>query len=138
MDPLGVILRWTHIASMSFLIGGAIYARLVLLPSLDSLAEAERANLADRIAARLRAWVAIAIGALLISGLINLMRKTGLPPGYHMWFGIKMLLAFHVIAVSLLLGRAGVDAAKRRRWLSGIVASGLAVLAVSAWLRSMQ
>jgi uncharacterized membrane protein len=138
MDLLAIVLRWTHIASMSFLIGGVLYARLVLYPSLDSLAEIEREKLGDRIAGRFRAWVAIAVGALLISGLMNLMRKSSLPPGFHMWFGIKMLLAFHVIAVSLLLGRSGVAIAKRRRWLTGIAASGLAVLAVSAWLRSMQ
>lgn len=134
MDALAVLSRWTHIASMTFIVGGALYARLILAPAMAG----QKVDLGNRIAAALRPWMLMAVSALVASGLYNLLTKKNLPPGYHMVFGIKMLLALHVIAVAILLGRPGVDAAKRNRWTTGIVISGMIVLALSAYLRAMQ
>lgn len=138
MDFLAVAMRWAHIASMAFVVGGAFYARFVLAPALDGLPEAERTKLGDRIANSLRPLILVAVVVLLGSGTFNLLRKTNLPAGYHMWFGIKALFALHVIAVAVLLGRPGVDVAKRNRWLTGIAASGVVVMLLSAVLRAMQ
>lgn len=138
MDFLAVAMRWAHISSMAFVVGGAFYARFVLMPALSGLSEAERGKLADRMADILRPMMLIAVVVLLGSGTFNLLRKTNLPAGYHMWFGIKALFALHVVAVSVLLGRAGVDAAKRMRWLTGIAASGVVAMLISAVLRAMQ
>ena len=138
MDFLGVLMRWTHIASMAFVVGGAFYARFVLVPAMENMPEGERARLGDKIAGALRP-ITLAILVLLVgSGTYNLLRKTNLPPGYHMWFGIKVLLALHVIAVSVLLGRTGIEPAKRKRWLTGIAATGAVVILISAFLRAMQ
>jgi uncharacterized membrane protein len=138
MDFLAVAMRWAHILSMAFVVGGALYARFVLTPALAGLSDAERGKLGDRIANGLRPLVLTAVVVLLGSGTFNLLRKTNLPAGYHMWFGIKMLLALHVVAVAVLLGRAGVDAAKRTRWLTGIAVSGVLVILLSAVLRALQ
>jgi hypothetical protein len=54
-----------------------------------------------------------------------------------MMFGIKFLLGLHVFAIALLVGRTGVDEAKRARMLGGAMYSGLAVAALSAYLRWM-
>lgn len=138
MDFLAVAMRWAHIASMAFVVGGAFYARFVLAPATEGWTEAERVKLGDRIANALRPIMMIAVVVLLLSGTFNLLRKTNLPAGYHMWFGIKTLFALHVLGVSMLLGRPGVDLAKRVRWLTGIAASGAVVMLISAVLRAMQ
>jgi uncharacterized membrane protein len=138
MDILGLAMRWTHIAGMAFLSGGALYARFVLTPAMDGMGESEKTKLGNRMAEALRPWVMAAVLAVLGSGTVNLLRKTGLPPGYHMWFGIKVLLALHVIAVSVLLAKPNVDAGKRKRWLTGVVGSSLAIFLISAYLRAMQ
>jgi hypothetical protein len=69
------------------------------------------------------------------SGLYNLLAKTSLPQGYHMWFGVKMLLALHVLAVGVVMALPSGDGARRFRLARGVVYSGLAILLVSAWLR---
>lgn len=137
MDLIALLSRWTHITSMAFLIGGAIYARFIVGPALDRLGPAEKAGVHDRIAAILRPIILGAIAALILSGLYNLLHKKSIPAGYHMVFGIKMLLALHIIAVGVLLGRTGVDPAKRDRWTFGIVITGLIILMLSAYLRSL-
>ncbi len=133
MDVVALLMRWTHITAMAFIVGGALYARFVVAP----VVAAERPEVSDRITAALRPLMLAAIVALVCSGLFNFFNKKVIPPGYHMVFGIKVLLALHVIAVAILLGRPGVAAIKRSRWNYGIVVSGLAVLLLSAYLRSL-
>jgi uncharacterized membrane protein len=124
---------------MSFLVGGAMHAWWVVSPAMAAaLPAGDRAKIGDQMAERIRGWMIAAVLALVMSGLYNLLMKANLPPGYHMWFGIKMLFALHIIAVGLLLGRAGVAPEKRSRWVSGIAVSGLIVLALSAYLRGLQ
>jgi hypothetical protein len=52
-----------------------------------------------------------------------------------MWFGIKMLLVLHIFVTGVLLATPSGDEAKRRRWMTSIVYSGLAIFGVSSWLR---
>jgi len=136
-DALLILMRWLHISSVVVLIGGVIYGRLVLAPALAPLADQARKETWDRIAAAFRGWIMAAVAGLLASGLYNLLQKTNPPAGYHMVFGIKMLLALHVFAVGFLLGKPGVEEAKRTRWMTGILFSGLAVITISAYLRWM-
>ncbi|HUQ93224.1 MAG TPA: hypothetical protein VM120_16190 [Bryobacteraceae bacterium] len=138
MDVIGIILRWTHIASMTFLVGGTLFARLVLHRAMAGMPDHEKSKWGDRIASQWRGVALVLVVALLGSGLANLLRKTNLPPGYHMWFGIKMLLALHVIAVSILVGRAGAGPNKRARQLTGVAVSAMVVIAISAYLRALQ
>ena len=137
-DILPLIMRWTHILSMSFLIGTALYARFVLLPTVALIAPSERVKLTDGLSMFFRPLVVFAIIGLFGSGMYNLVNKVNPPHGYHMWFGIKFLLALHVAAVSLLMGRPGVELAKRQRWMTGVVGSGIVVLAISAFLRALK
>ena len=135
MEILPIVSRWAHIASMSFLAGGALFARLAWMPAVDGLPETERTKLGDRVANALRSWVFAVIAILILSGLYNFFRKTSYPAGYHMWFGIKMLLVLHILAVYILLVKTGVPHEKRKRWVSGISLSALIVIALSAVLR---
>lgn len=136
MDILALLMRFTHIASMSFLLGGALYARFLLLPATAGVAGAQQ--VLDRLAARSRGWIIGAVVAATGAGLYNLLNKAVTPQGYHMVFGIKFLLALHVMAVLILQTRPGIAVEKRMRSLTGVAVSGLLIVALSAYLRSLR
>jgi hypothetical protein len=72
---------------------------------------------------------------VVISGLYNYLSKTGLTPRYHMIIGIKLLFVLHILAVAILYSLPTADPAKRRRWLTGIIISGLIAIALADYLR---
>ena len=116
---LGVLFRWVHITSVVILIGGIFYARFC----------------AGDLSEKFRSWTYAAVLLLTASGLYNLLTKAAYPPGYHMWFGIKMLLVLHIFVVALLAAVRPAEPGKRARWMTGIVASALVVFLISAYLR---
>ena len=91
-------------------------------------------DLADAAAALYRPFVFTAIGGLVVSGTFNFLTKPGHQPVYHALFGIKILLALHVFAVSILIVKP--KNPRRVRMMTGVMISGLIILAISAWLRS--
>jgi hypothetical protein len=119
-----LLARWVHIVSAIFLLGGVVFARTAL-----------RGRWTDETAAAWRPWALRAVVGLVAGGLYNFLAKASTPSPYHMVFGVKVLLAMHIIAIALLLGKPGVDESKRSRWISGVVWSGLAVTLLSAYLR---
>ena len=125
MELIVLVLRWAHIVSAIVLLGGVIYARFV------------RGGMSDQDAARFRQIALIAIVLLLISGTYNLLNKASTPSPYHAIFGVKVLLALHVFAVAVLLGKAGAPAEKRLRQMTGVAISGTVIAALSAYLRSL-
>jgi hypothetical protein len=110
---LPLLMRWLHITSVIVLLGSVFYARFV----------------AGELAAHFKPIGYTAIGAILVSGLYNFLSKPAYPPHYHMWFGIKVLLALHVFAAVILYRK------ERLRALTGVVISGAAIVAISAYLR---
>ncbi len=140
MDPLvrailAVLMRWIHIGSVITLLGGFLYARLVLAPALASLAGSEARALGEQTAARFRPIIIAVVCTILGSGFYNYLTKTAYPPQYHMWMGIKLLLVLHVLAAALLYAQTGIDQAKRNRRATGILFSGVAIVMISGWLR---
>lgn len=135
-ELVNVLMRWAHIASAAILVGGVLFARVVAAPALDSDPE-----LLEKLARRYRHLLYAAVTGLLVSGTFNLLSHSGHTPYYHAWFGIKILLALHVFAGALLAVRSGPAtpeaADKRLRRLSGVAVSGLAILLISAYLRSI-
>ena len=132
-DVLYEVMRWLHLASMATLIGGMLFARLVMARALEGVAPDARDSLVERAAALYRPFVFSAIGGLVISGTYNLLTNPGHRPIYHMLFGIKMLLALHVFAVAILIVQP--KNPRRVRMMTGLVISGLVIIAISAWLR---
>jgi uncharacterized membrane protein len=140
MDPtlravLGVSMRWIHIASVITLLGGFIFARFALAPALATLAEPQRGTLGKTVAGNFRPLLYTVMLTAIGSGLYNYLSKPSYPPHYHMWIGIKFLFALHIFAVAVLYTIPDAGERKRNRWLNGMIASGLIIVAISAYLR---
>ncbi|HLG98149.1 MAG TPA: hypothetical protein VKX49_17670 [Bryobacteraceae bacterium] len=132
---LAVFMRWIHIASVVTLLGGFIYARYALAPTLATLPEPEQKTLGLRVIANFRPLMYTVLVTILGSGLYNYLTKPSYPPHYHMIIGIKFLFVLHIFAVSILYSLPGAEQAKRNRWLTGMVVSGLIIIAISGYLR---
>ena len=136
MDPtlravLAVLMRWIHVTSVVTLIGGFIFARYALAPALTSADPA----VGKRVVAGFRPLLFTVLVTVLGSGLYNYLTKPSYPPLYHMLIGIKFLFVLHIFAVSVLYSNPDAAEAKRNRWLTGMVVSGLIIIAISATLR---
>jgi uncharacterized membrane protein len=132
-DALNVFMRWLHISSVVTLIGGMIFGRLVMIPSLNSVAPETRAALGERAATAFRPLVGAAIACLLVSGVYNILSNTGHTVKYHMFLGIKLLLVLHVFAVAWLVVQP--NNPRRGRLMTGAFLSGLCIILISAYLR---
>lgn len=117
-EILHVAMRWLHIASVTTLVGGMLYGRLVAPPELGAAAQ------------RFRPYAWAAVLALIFSGLYNIFSAPGHSGRYHMVLGIKLLLVAHVFAIALLGKKT-----RRARAMAGAAISGLAIIAISAYLR---
>ena len=143
MDTVSILFRWIHIVAAAFVVGGFVYARFVMLPAMDGLSSEERLAMFGRLAARLRALALTAIVLLLVSGSYNFYKvvQGGVDTAYHMAFGIKFLLALHIFGMLFVLGTppSGDPArdAKRPRLMFGAIISGLIVLLLGAYLRTL-
>jgi hypothetical protein len=140
MDPtlravLGVSMRWIHVTSVITLLGGFIFARFALAPALATIAEPERGAIGKNVVGNFRSLLYIVILTLIGSGLYNYLSKVSYPPHYHMLIGIKFLFALHIFAVAVLYTIPDAGEVKRNRWLNGMIASGLIIVAISAYLR---
>ena len=135
-EAFNVAMRWLHISSMMVLLGGILFARFVVEPSIAALPSDTRLQLGEAMAARFRSLMYYAIGLLLLTGLYNLfLNISGKPPLYHALLGVKLLAALHVFAVGFLIVQP--KNPKRTRLMTGVVISGLIILAVSAVLRQI-
>ena len=132
-DGFAFLVRWLHIASMTTLLGGMIFWRLVLAEASEDMGMAARGPLFERVAAAFRPLVLASIVGLVVSGFINFLSAPGHSKLYHALFGIKMLLALHVFAVSIIMVRP--NNPRRTRLATGTMISGLIILLISAWLR---
>lgn len=78
----------------------------------------------------------IGIALLLVTGANNFIARmgTGVPKGYHMWFGIKFLLALHILSMVVIVSGPKHTPEKRARLLKGVGASAIAVVLISVYL----
>jgi len=134
-DALSVIMRWLHITSAVVLVGGVLYARLVIAPALATLAAQEQDTLGAAMALRYRSLLYLAMVFLAGTGLYNTILNVGRGPLYQTLLGIKLLLVLHVFAVGLLIVKP--KNPKRSRQMTGIVISCLVIIAISAILRQL-
>jgi hypothetical protein len=136
MAALGIFMRFLHIISAITLLGGIFAWRFGAIPATAALASETRVKVGDAIAATWRPFVIFATIGLLISGIYNFLNKTGLAPAYHAVIGVKILLALHVFAAAILAARP--NNLRRERQLTGVAASGIVIVILSAVLRWLQ
>jgi uncharacterized membrane protein len=132
---VGLLARWAHILAAITAVGGTIFARTVVVPTLDTLAPDQRAALHAAMRARWSKIVAGAIGFLLVSGLYNIGMTSidyRLPRWYMPVFIVKFVAAMVIFMLASLLAGKTAAAERLRRhlrfWLN--VNIGLAVLVV--------
>lgn len=114
-------MRFAHIFAVVLLLGAALYL------------SATR----QTVSAAYRNVIYVGLALVVGSGLYNFFQKAAFPKGYHMVFGIKMLLVLHVGAVYVLIATGQGDDTKRARWVKGIALSGTGILLLSAVLRNL-
>ena len=131
-DVLTIVMRWLHISSMATLVGGMLYARLVMAPAIGTLSPDSGEELSKTAAAGYRPLVIAAMIGLIMSGIYKLLITPGHTVLYHTLLGIKLLLVLHVFAVALLIVKP--ENPRRKRMMTGVVISGLCIIAISAWL----
>ena len=134
-----------HLLAAITAVGGTIFARAVVVPSLEGLPTDQRVALHAAMRARWSKIVATAIGFLLISGLYNIgvtSIEFHLPRWYMPVFIVKFLAAMIIFAVaSLLTGKT--PAADRLRqnlrfWLNVNIALAVLVVLLSGVLRTAE
>jgi uncharacterized membrane protein len=143
IDIIALVSRWTHIAAAAVVVGGFAYARFVLFPAMSALSEETQARLRAELVANLRPLALTSIVLLVLSGSYNFYRvvQSGVDTAYHMAFGLKFLLALHVFGMLFMLstppsGDPKRDA-KRPRLAMGALISGLIILALGAYLKTL-
>jgi uncharacterized membrane protein len=142
-DAMLIVLRLMHILAAITAVGGSIFIRLVLVPSIGVVSEADRASLHEAMRARWSKLVAGSILFLLVSGLTNFVltirAHEKLPPLYHALFGVKFILALAVFMLaSLLAGKSAAAHKVRRnlkRWVTVNVVLAVLIVAISGGLR---
>ena len=140
-DIVNWLFRFLHVGSAVLLVGGVFYARQVLVPVLNLLPEDSRMPSAAGAQLRFRAILWILLVLLVASGTYQLLTGPPHTAAYHAWFGVKMLLVAHVLATAILWGTSAYGdvniAGKSKRRLASMAISGIIVIAISSWLRSM-
>jgi uncharacterized membrane protein len=142
---LDLVARVAHILSAIVLLGGIMYLRKVVAPSLTST----DGDVGEQLYAGRRGawamWVGIATGLLLITGFYNffmiIRANPELPGAYHPLFGIKFLLAIVVFFFAALLAGKSAGAGRARqhakKWLTLCLAAGVLVVVLGSVLRSL-
>ncbi len=135
------LVQWIHLVAAVVGVGGIAFVLAILLPSVRVLGNEQRPLLLKTIMGRFRwaSWGTILL--LLGSGLYNIhLRAWEAPWGpYWMMLTLKIVLAFAVFTISLLL-TLPLPAlerfqATRQKWLSIALGIALVVILISAYLR---
>ena len=79
-------------------------------------------------------WLAAAALISLITGAHKFgVGMKGAFPGWHMWVGIKIALALHVVGMSVLLARPAA-AEKKERWRKGAFVSSILTATIGLYV----
>jgi uncharacterized membrane protein len=136
-----LLFRFIHISSAIALLGGIVYARQVLVPTLNALPEDVRLEAAGRAQRKYRSTLFSLLVLIVGSGFYNLLGGPKHTYAYQMWFGIKMLLVAHIFSAAILWATSPYGdvrvAGKSKHRLVSVAISGLIVVLISAYLRSL-
>lgn len=143
-EIVSLLMRWMHILSAIALMGGTIFMRFALHPSLAALGADQQKALKAAVRGHWSKWVMASSGFLLISGIVNivLFSQAKVVSGlYHPIVGVKMLLALVIMFIaSLLVGRSA-NAEKFREkavfWLNLNLVLAVVVVCIGGFLRTL-
>lgn len=97
-----MIIVWIHLIAAMFWIGGMLFFSIVLIPSLKGTPTAERKNLVSRIGRQFRMSGWIALGLLIVTGIVRLYHR-GIPlHSYGSALLVKLLLVLVMVSLTLL------------------------------------
>lgn len=143
IDYVLLVSRWLHIVAVVTAIGGAIFQRCVLWPTVSTeLSDEHRAKLLNAVRTRWARLTHISIAILVITGGLNFYLLV-LQPGveslpYHPLFGFKLILAMIVFFLATALtGRSPAFETMRRnasKWLLILIVVALVIILVSGGL----
>jgi uncharacterized membrane protein len=142
---VSLLARWLHILAAITAVGGTIFARAVVLPSLETLPGESRTALHAAMRERWSRIVSAAIGFLLLSGLYNIgliSIRYQLPRWYMPLFVLKFLMALVIFMVaSFLVGKTAAAERVRRNarfWMNLNIVLAVAVVCLSGVLRTAE
>lgn len=143
MDWVPVIARWAHIMPVIVLVGGSFFLRFALQPAMRGLPAEEAGALRERVTRIWKMFVHIGVLFLLLSGFYNyLFVMIPAHKGdkiYHMYMGIKILLAFAVIFLAIALTGRSAWSEKFRRssglWLLLNLLLAFTIVGLSGFLK---
>jgi hypothetical protein len=142
LDWLDVVSRIFHVLTAITLVGGSLYAAMVVGPVL----RANATEVADQWQAALTAgwkkWVHGGIALFLLTGFYNYIRAMPLHKGdglYHALIGTKILLALAVMVIaSGLVGRSRAFQFMRdgrRTWQGILLVLAVVIVSMSGFLK---
>jgi uncharacterized membrane protein len=144
-ELVGLLMRWMHILSAIALMGGTIFMRFGLHPSLATLDPQQQEQLKAAVRRHWAKWVMVTSGFLLFSGIVNIVLFTSnkeiSPMPYHAIVTLKMLLALVIFFVaSVLVGRspnAEKFRAKAVFWMNLNLVLAVIVVMIGGYLRTL-
>jgi hypothetical protein len=145
--PLLLLLRYMHILGAIALMGGTIFMRFALAPTVRELDAETRQKIHEQVRSRWAKFIMLAAAMLLLSGIANLGLASryaykpifGMEGGYHMIVGVKFLLALPIfLFASYLAGRS--QTAKKFQasavfWMNVNLVLALTMVLIGGWLR---
>ncbi len=147
---VALISRWAHILAAITAVGGTIFIRYALLPTLATLPDEQRRALHEALRARWSKAVMVSILFLLASGLYNFIvinrslgagneALQGIKPMYHALFGVKFLLGLGIFFIaSALVGRSAAFEkvrANAKLWATVNIALAVVLVCLSGFMR---
>jgi uncharacterized membrane protein len=147
MDSLDYILlinRYAHILGAIALMGGTIFARFAVVPTLSNWSAAERELLHEQLRTKWSKFVSLSTLLLLVSGIVNLgvypaMFKFDTFKLYSAIGGVKFLLALPIFFIAALLtGKSGLAKkiqANAKFWLTVNLLLALSMVCIGGGLR---
>ena len=145
-----IVSRWFHFAAFIVVVGGTVFIRFLLHPSMPPAAPAGETapGLQDALRRRWSRTVHVCIAILILTGTYNAIvqfpRHQAVPgqmPLYHTVFGLKLLLVLTLFFVAIALtGRSQTFEAMRRQrpaWLAFNTALAAVIVLLSNILKNI-